>query len=75
MLISSLHKSPSLAFRLDGNSQAHFVLIDLVFRHWQGVHGRRSSFGFTVNFQHKTGTKPPQNEFRCIHAYMWDGKA
>jgi hypothetical protein len=66
--ISSLHKSPSLAFQLAGNSQAHFVLIDfLVFRHWQGVQGRRSSFGFTVNFQPITRTKNPQNEFRCIH--------
>jgi hypothetical protein len=68
MPISSLHKSLSLAFRLAGNSQIHFVVIDfLVFRHWQGVQGRRSSFGFTVNFQSITRTKKPQNEFRCIH--------
>ena len=66
--ISSLHKSTSLAFRLVGNSQAHFVFIDfLVFRQWQGVQGRRSSFGFTVNFQPITRKKNPQNEFRCIH--------
>jgi hypothetical protein len=74
--ISSLHKSPSSAFRLAGNSQAHFVLIDfLMFRHWHGVQGRRSSFGFTVKFQPITRTKNPQNEFRCIHAYVWDGMA